>query len=366
MACIKQPFLLIKANGGSRQTGLFCQFIDFHGKSPQKGLDLQVYFIVYTLNVEQHIVKSEMTEGFQDDETQAFRAGFTFYFQQSEGSTNVFRQELAIMAKSNMQGKVCLVTGSSSGIGKVTARELAKMGATVVMVCRNRVKGESAQAEIKAASGNAQVELIVADLSELSEVRRVASEFKQSYTQLHVLVNNAGGINSEHKVTPDGLEFTFATNYLAPFLLTHLLLDVLKASAPARIVNVSSVGQSKLALIYFTYELADQLKGTGVTVNALHPGVVASNFNDGMKGLAHVIGAVIYTFVGITVESGAQTTLYLATSPEVEGVSGKYFSDRKEASSSRLSYDVTVRQRLWDVSQELIRQNELSRLIPEK
>ena len=294
------------------------------------------------------------------------------------------------MAKSNMQGKVCLVTGSSSGIGKVTARELAKMGATVVLVCRNRVKGEAVQAEIKAASGNAQVDLIVADLSELSEVRRVASEFKQSYTQLHVLVNNAGGINSEHKVTPDGLEFTFATNYLAPFLLTHLLLDVLKASAPARIVNVSSVahirgkvdfadlqgtqrysftkayGQSKLALIYFTYELADQLMGTGVTVNALHPGVVASNFNDGMKGLAHVIGAVIYTFVGITVERGAQTTLYLATSPEVEGVSGKYFYDCKEASSSRLSYDVTVRQRLWDVSQELIRQNELSRLIPEK
>jgi NAD(P)-dependent dehydrogenase (short-subunit alcohol dehydrogenase family) len=165
---------------------------------------------------------------------------------------------------------------------------------------------------------------------------------------------------------------------------------VLKASAPARIVNVSSVahtrgkvdfadlqgtqrysftkayGQSKLALIYFTYELADQLMGTGVTVNALHPGVVASNFNNGMKGLAHVIGAVIYTFVGINVERGAQTTLYLATSPKVEGVSGKYFSDCKEASSSRLSYDVTVRQRLWDVSQELIRQNELSRLIPEK
>ncbi len=294
------------------------------------------------------------------------------------------------MATSNMQGKVCLVTGSSSGIGKVTARELVRMGATVVMVCRNRAKGEAVQAEIKETSGNARVDLIVADLSELSEVRHAASEFKQNYTQLHVLVNNAGGINSERKVTPDGLEFTFATNYLAPFLLTQLLLDVLKASAPARIVNVSSVahtrgkvdfadlqgtqrysftkayGQSKLALIYFTYELADQLKGTGVTVNALHPGVVASNFNDGMKGLAHVIGAVIYTFVGINVEKGAQTTLYLATSPKVEGVSGKYFSDCKEASSSRLSYDVTVRQRLWNVSQELIRQNELSRLILEK
>jgi NAD(P)-dependent dehydrogenase (short-subunit alcohol dehydrogenase family) len=294
------------------------------------------------------------------------------------------------MAKSNMQGKVCLVTGSSSGIGKVTARELAKLGATVVMVCRNRAKGEAAQAEIKEASRNAQVDLIVADLSELSQVRRVANEFKQNYTQLHVLVNNAGGINGEHKVTSDGLEFTFATNYLAPFLLTQLLLDVLKASAPARIVNVSSVahtrgridfadlqgtqrysftkayGQSKLAQIYFTYELASQLKDTGVTVNALHPGVVASNFNNGMRGIARIIGGVVYFFAGINVEKGAQTTLYLATSPEVEGVSGKYFSDCKEASSSRLSYDVTVRQRLWNVSQELIRQNELSHLIPEK
>lgn len=187
------------------------------------------------------------------------------------------------MANHNMQGKVCLVTGSSSGIGKVTARELARMGASVVMVCRNRAKGEAAQAEIKQDSGNAQVDLIVADLSELSETRRAASEFKQKYTRLHVLVNNAGAINAERKVTTDGLEATFATNYLAPFLLTHLLLDVLKASAPASIVNVSSSGhtggkidfadlqgtqgysfmkaytQSKLAQLYFTYELASQL-----------------------------------------------------------------------------------------------------------
>src|ERR1700730_11873294 len=215
--------------------------------------------------------------------------------------TRIFRQERALMATSSMQGKVCLVTGSSSGIGKVTARELAKMGATVVMVCRNRAKGEAAQAEIKEESSNDQVDLIVADLSELSQVRRVANEFKQKYSQLHVLINNAGGVNGEHKVTTDGLEFTFATNYLAPFLLTELLLDVLKASAPARIVNVSSnahalekidfadlqgtrrykpakaYGQSKLEQIYFTYELADELKGTGVTVNALHPGPVRSN-----------------------------------------------------------------------------------------
>jgi NAD(P)-dependent dehydrogenase (short-subunit alcohol dehydrogenase family) len=294
------------------------------------------------------------------------------------------------MAKSNMQRKVCLVTGASGGIGFVTARELAKMGATVVMVCRNRAKGEAAQAGIKALSGNDQVDLMVADLSRLSSVRRVTDEFKQKYAQLHVLINNAGGINAERKVTPDGLEETFATNYLAPFLLTELLLDVLKASAPARIVNVSSSGhtsahidfadlqgahnysfmkaytQSKLAQVYFTYELADQLKDTDVTVNALHPGLVSSNFNRGTRGPAHLIGEVFYFFGGISPEKGAQTTLYVATSPEVEGVSGKYFSQSKqgkETPSSKLSYDVAIRRRLWEVSQELIRQNELSNVI---
>ncbi len=282
------------------------------------------------------------------------------------------------MAAMNMQGKVCLVTGSSSGIGKATARELARMGATVVMVCRNRAKGEAAQAEIKEASGNAQVDLIVADLSELSQVRRAASSFTQKYTQLHVLINNAGVAKSEREVTSDGLEYTFATNYLAPFLLTQLLLDTLKASVPARIINVSSAGhtleridfadlqgerryspikayaQSKLAQIYATYELADRLKGTGITVNALHPGSVATNFNDGLRGFVRFIGT-LNNLMGTSVEKGAQTTLYLATSPEVEGVSGKYFSKSKQTPSSKRSYDVAVRKRLWQVSEELIR-----------
>jgi NAD(P)-dependent dehydrogenase (short-subunit alcohol dehydrogenase family) len=294
------------------------------------------------------------------------------------------------MATNSMQGKVCLVTGTSAGIGKVTARELARMGATVVMICRNREKGEAVQAEIKEVSGNDRVDLIIADLSSLAEVRRAVQEFKQNYTQLHVLINNAGGVSSERKVTPDGLEATFATNYLAPFLLTELLLDVLKDSAPARIVNVSSFGhtvgdidfadlqgerkyspvkayaQSKLAQIFFTYELAERLEGTGVTVNALHPGTVVSNFNNGLKGFMHFVGALVYFFTGINVEKGAQTTLYLATSPDVEGVSGKYFSDCKETASSRRSYDVTVRQRLWKVSEELIRQKELSQPVLEK
>lgn len=282
------------------------------------------------------------------------------------------------MAAMNMQGKVCLVTGSSSGIGKATARELARMGATVVMLCRNRAKGEAVRAEIQEASGNAQVDLLIADLSELSQVRRAVSEFTHTYPQLHVLINNAGGLKSERKVTSDGLEYAFATNYLAPCLLTELLLETLKASVPARIINVSSAGhalgridfadlqgerryspskayaQSKLAQLYATYELADRLKGTGITVNALHPGAVASNFNDGLTGFVRLIGA-FNNVVGTSAEKGAQTTLYLATSPEVEGVSGKYFSRSKEISSSRRSYDRAVRERLWNVTEELIR-----------
>lgn len=284
------------------------------------------------------------------------------------------------MATNSMQGKVCLVTGSSSGMGLVTARELVSMGATVVMLCRNRSKGEAVQAEIKAESSNEQVDLIVADLSELSNVRCAAHEFKEKYSQLHVLINNAGGINAERKMTSDGLESTFVTNYLAPFLLTQLLLDTLKASTPARIINVSApahkigkidftdlqsehgynaltaYAQAKLAQIYFTYELAQRLTGTGVTVNALDPGHVVSNFNNNTKGLMHLIAQVIYFFDGISPEKGAQTILYLATSPEVEGLSGKYFLNCKPIPSSRRSYDVAVRQRLWSVSEALIQQ----------
>jgi NAD(P)-dependent dehydrogenase (short-subunit alcohol dehydrogenase family) len=281
------------------------------------------------------------------------------------------------MTEIDMQGKICLVTGSSSGIGKVTARELARAGATVVMVCRNQAKGEAARQEIQAATGSKTVDLLIADLASMADVRRIASEFKQKYTQLHVLINNAGGANNTRQVTPDGYEATFAANYLAPFLLTELLLDVLKASAPARIVNVSSAahlrgkldfddlqgeksynlwkayGQAKLALIIYTYELARRLQGSGVTVNALHPGVIASNFDQGLSSFMRWGWKVITPFLS-SVEQGAQTTLYLATSPEVEGVSGKYFAHRKEVRSSRLSYDQAAGQRLWGVSEELV------------
>src|SRR6266571_796457 len=214
-----------------------------------------------------------------------------------------FYERIAIMPTVNnsMQGKICMVTGANSGIGKATALALAQMGATVVMVCRDRARGEEARSEITTKSRKNAVDLLQADLSSQQSIRQLVEHFKHRYTQLHVLINNAGAAFTGRRETVDGLEMTFAVNYLAPFLLTNLLLDVLKASAPARIVNVSSnsheagyiqmddlqaehyrsmrvYGQAKLAVVLFTYELARRLQGTGVTDNCLHPGFVATHF----------------------------------------------------------------------------------------
>jgi NAD(P)-dependent dehydrogenase (short-subunit alcohol dehydrogenase family) len=281
------------------------------------------------------------------------------------------------MKENSLQGKMCLVTGSTSGIGKVTARELANKGATVVLVSRSRAKGEATQAEIKQATGNPHVELLVADLSLLKDVRRLAAEFQLTHDHLHILVNNAGCAYPRRTLTSEGLEATLAVNYLAPFLLTELVLDTLKASAPVRIINVSSAqhanasiefdnlqgekkyanlrnyNQAKLALLLYTYELARRLEGTGVTVNALHPGVTASNFVDGMNGPAAWAMKLLKPFL-LTVEQGAQTTLYLATSPQVEGVTGKYFVKSQEKQSSKSSYDQTIGSRLWEVTEQLV------------
>lgn len=281
------------------------------------------------------------------------------------------------MTENRLEGKICLVTGSTSGIGKVTARELANQGATVVLVSRTRAKGEATQAEITQATGNPHVELLVADLSLLADVRRLASEFQQTYPHLHLLVNNAGCAYPTRTLTSEGLEATLVVNYLAPFLLTELLLDRLKASAPARIVNVSSAqhanahiefdnlqgekkyanlgsyNQAKLAVLLWTYELARRLEGTGVTVNALHPGITATNFPSGMTGVLAWVTKLSKPFL-LTPEKGAQTTLYLATSPEVEGVSGKYFVKSHETTSSNDSYDQTVGARLWEVTEQLV------------
>ncbi len=274
-----------------------------------------------------------------------------------------------------MEGKTCLVTGANRGIGRETALGLARMGATVVMACRDQRHSEAAQADIVARSGNKSVHLMIADFSSQRSIRRLAQEFKQRYQHLHVLVNNAGVNSRQRTVTEDDIETTFAVNHLGYFLLTNLLLNMLKASAPARIVNVASqihwratlnfddlqserqysslpvYGQSKLANILFTYELARRLDGTGVTVNCLHPGVVKTNLlrryfdSFWMRPLY----AVMKPFL-TTPEDGAQTSIYLASSPDVEGVTGKYFINRKEANSSPESYDETAARRLWDMS----------------
>lgn len=275
-----------------------------------------------------------------------------------------------------MQDNICMVTGANSGIGKVTALELARMGATVVMVCRNPQKGAAAQAEIRAQSGNDRVDLLLADFASLRSVRALAEEYTRRYRQLHVLVNNAGLYLPTRFETEDGYEMTLGVNHLAPFLLTNLLLDTVIASAPTRIINVSSeahrgarinfadlqsvrkyngfqaYGQSKLANILFTYELAQRLTGTGVTVNCVHPGAVATNFGSSDKWFSLLL-TVIRPLLR-TPEKGAETPIYLAASPDVAGVTSTYFKDKKTIRSSNASYRQEDWKRLWRVSEELV------------
>lgn len=282
--------------------------------------------------------------------------------------------------QTSMRGKICIVTGANSGIGKVTARELAKMGATVVLICRSRDKGEAARQEIKAMSGNNAVDLFLADLSSQQSIHQLVEQFKKKYTQLHVLLNNAGAMFPSRRESVDGIEMSLAVNHIAPFLLTNLLLDTLQLSAPARIVNVNSgahfsgkiafgdlqsqkkygglnlqaYAQSKLANLLVTYELARQLKETSLTVNALHPGFVATNIShNAAPGPLKPLMSVMGRFMGINVEEGAKTSIYLASSPEVEGVSGKYFVKCVPVASSKLSYDEALQKRMWEESLEL-------------
>jgi len=279
------------------------------------------------------------------------------------------------MASKNMEGRICLITGATSGIGLVTARELAKQGATVIVHGRSKEKCEQVVKDVKTISGNSNVEFMLADLSKLSDVRNLAEEFKNRYNRLHVLINNAGAVYMRREETADGFEMTFGVNHISHFLLTNLLLDILKASAPSRIINVSSrahergkidfndlqarkryfamtaYGQSKLANVLFTYELARRLEGTNVSVNALHPGFVASGF--GMNNNLMKLLRPIVKLIAISPEEGAKTTIYLATSPEAEGVSGKYFVERKAVKSSPASYDKEAAERLWKISEEL-------------
>ena len=282
------------------------------------------------------------------------------------------------MDKSNggMGGNTVLITGGTSGIGKATAVALAAKDANVVIVGRNQERGEAAVEEIRARSHSESVELLLADLSVQSEVRRLAGEFQERHDRLDVLANNAGLVQSKRTETPDGLETTLAINHLAPFLLTNLLLERLEQSVPSRVITVSSeaqrwgtmdfedmqsrrkyrgfpvYGMTKLANIMFTYELAERLKGTGVTANCLHPGPVGTNFGQNNKGPMTLFFRTFKPFMR-SPEQGADTLVWLASSPEVDGVSGKYFSDRKEIEAKKVAYDPVARRRLWEISEEL-------------
>src|SRR2546426_4097973 len=283
---------------------------------------------------------------------------------------NVPREETA------MKDKIVMITGANSGIGKAASLALANMGATVVMVARNKEKGEAAKAEIIKKSHNSSVDLLLADLSSLESVRQLATEFQKKYSKLHVLINNAGLFNQRRLVTTDGYENTLATNYLAPFLLTNLQLGLLRASAPSRIINVSSVGhynghinfddlnlekdyggwkaygQSKLALVLFTHELAKKLQGTGITVNSVHPGTVATNIWTRPFGPAGFIMALPKLFM-TSPAKGAETIVFLASSPDANGLNGEYLEKLKVKKSSDESYNEEIAQRLWDVSTKL-------------
>ena len=282
----------------------------------------------------------------------------------------------------DMSGKTVLVTGANQGIGLETAVSLARMGANVTMTSRDAAKGEAALAEVKSRSGNNNVELMLADFGSLDSTRKLAAAFQAKHNRLDVLVNNAGAIQMSRSETADGFETTFGVNHLGYFLLTSLLLDLLKASAPARIVNVASrahlrtpgmnfddlnsrqkfsgmgaYAQSKFANVLFTYELARRLEGSGVTANALHPGVVRTGFGKNNAGLIRVAFQALQ-LIGrpwfLSPEQGAQTSIYLASSPEVEGVSGKYFADCREEPSSPASRDEEAQRRLWEMSEQMV------------
>ena len=285
-------------------------------------------------------------------------------------------------SETKMDGKIVIITGANSGIGKETARVLAERGATIIMISRNKERGEAALKELKEKTGSDKIELIIADLTEPDTIHDAVNKFKAKYDHLDVLINNAGLTLNEREITSIGYEKTFATNHLGHFQLTQLLLDILKQSKPSRIVNVSSgvhpmanfkfhdinqkkhfrgylaYANSKLANLWFTYELARKLEGTGVTVNALHPGFVRTNF--GKRGRNWFLKS-IFKFLrifAISPEKGAKTSIYLASSPELEGITGKYFEKCKPVKSSDASYDLESQERLWQLSEHVFKTEE--------
>ncbi len=281
----------------------------------------------------------------------------------------------------SMQGSVVVVTGSNIGIGKETAVGVAALGATTVLACRNQDKAATAAAEIRERTGNDDVHLVALDLADLASVRTAADVILERWDRLDVLVNNAGGTWSDRQLTAQGFEQTFGVNHLGPFFLTNLLLDRLKANAPARIINLASVGhhmawrgmrfddlqsekgyaameaygRSKLANVLFSRELARRLAGTGVAANAVHPGPVRSGFGmDGdLKGLMGLGNKFIRPFE-ISATAGAKTSIFLASSPKVEGKSGLYWVRRRPGHMSRQAHSDEQATRLWDESEKLL------------
>jgi len=276
-----------------------------------------------------------------------------------------------------LKGKTMVVTGGTAGIGRETVLRLVAQGADVLFVGRNRGKADAVLAEA-ARLGGGTASFLQGDLSSLDDVRRVAAEIRARLTRLDVLVNNAGAIFTQRHLSVDGIEMTFALNHLNYFLLTRELLPLLQASAPARIVNVASAahvgarvdfddlqgarryrtwkayGQSKLCNILFTYELARRLQGSGITANCLHPGFVASEFGDNNSFYSRLAIQIAKTVGAIGVGNGAKTSVYLATSPEVEGRTGGYYAKSRPAKSTARSHDQLAAHRLWTVSETMV------------
>jgi retinol dehydrogenase 12 len=275
-----------------------------------------------------------------------------------------------------MHGKTCIVTGASAGIGQAIAQGLAAHGAQVVLVCRNPERAKATQDTIRTATGNTAIDIALADLSSQTDVRRLAAELCQRYPRIHVLINNAGVVNTKRTLTVDGIETVFAVNHLAYFLLTQLLLPRLVESAPARIVNVASdahrwdtldfgdlqnqrryralkvYGQSKLCNLLFTRELARRIAGTGVTVNSMHPGGVATGLGWNNGWWAVLVSKALKPFLR-TAEQGADTAIYLTTAPEVATVNGTYFYNRRAHRPSPAAQDDEAARRLWEISEQL-------------
>jgi len=277
----------------------------------------------------------------------------------------------------DITNKIVIITGATDGMGLETARELAKHNPKLVLVGRNSVKGSRVVEELIKESGNNSIEFFSADLSSQKDIREFVEKFKAKYDHLDMLINNAGAYFPEKLISADGFEMTFALNHLGYFLLTNILLDYLKKSTPSRIINISSgahmmakfdinnlnsdgkydawnaYSTSKLENLYFTYELAEKLNSTGVTVNAIHPGLVNSQFGKKGKGITLAIFQALQKLIGKTAANGAKTAIYLALSDEVEGITGSYFADEKLSKSSEVSHDKEIAKKLWEISEKL-------------